>query len=331
MTNVIDSGSSNVIIADQTGVSPGKVVKDVTPTITSPNILGTVLGPATYNNITLNGASAGIGIFPLGSIIPVASNLSGSFSIPTSGTVSSGWQLCNGVAIPGGNTLSGNTPNLADNRFLMGSSSAGTASGTNLITPVGSIGGSQSIQHHHTFAHTHTTNSQLGTISLNHGHNATHTHSYGLGLLDNHNNGPGGPNAALGIPHGNATQNQAGVYDYNTNTFAAGFLDYGGTSFPINVAATYGKPNQLLQNGTQLIFVSSGNVEFINPTIHSALSDYNASHSHGTAVAPGSQSTTDTSDNTGSNTINGSNFSFTGTQFDSRPQYFSVQYIIRVS
>ena len=326
MTNIVDTGSSNIIMDDQTGVSPGKVVKDVTPTIASPNILGIVTGNATYNQTTLSGTSAGTGIAPVGSIISIASNLSGSFSIPVSGTVSSGWQLCNGVAIPGGNTLSGNTPNLADNRFLMGSSSAGTASGTNLITPVGSIGGSQSIQHHHTFAHTHTTNSQLGTISLNHGHNATHTHTYALGLLDSRNNGPGGPNAALGTPHINASQNQAGVYDYNTNTFAAGFLDYGGTSFPINVLVTSGTP-QYQPVGTQLVFVSSGNVQYVNPAIHSALSDYNASHSHTTT----SQNTTDTSDNTGSNAVNGSNFSFTGTQFDSRPQYFSVQYIIRVS
>jgi len=317
MTNIVDTGSSNIIMDDQTGVSPGKVVKDVTPTIASPNILGIVTGNATYNQTTLSGTSAGTGIAPVGSIISIASNLSGSFSIPVSGTVSSGWQLCNGVAIPGGNTLSGNTPNLADNRFLMGSSSAGTASGTNLITPVGSIGGSQSIQHHHTFAHTHTTDSQLGNISLNHGHTMdSHSHQLTIRILDHRNHGLGGPNGALGL----LGNNEAGIYDYRSGTFT------GATTESTGVIYTHGIYSST-QLGTELIMQSSGQTSLEAPTVYASLTNYNASHSHTTT----SQNTTDTSDNTGSNTINGSNFTFTGTQFDSRPQYFSVQYIIRVS
>ena len=72
---------------------------------------------------------------PVGSIMPIASNLTGSYSIPSSGTVDSlGWMYCDGSAIPSGNTLSGNTPNLTDDRFLMGSSSPGTTGGANSIT-----------------------------------------------------------------------------------------------------------------------------------------------------------------------------------------------------
>jgi len=326
MTNIIDNGSSNKTITDQTGVSPGKVVKDVTPTITSPNITGIVTGGATYNNITLSGTSAGTGIAPLGAVVPVASNLSGSFSIPVSGTVSSGWQLCNGVAIPGGNTLSGNTPNLTDNRFLMGSSSAGTASGTNLITPVGSIGGSQSIQHHHTFAHTHTTDSQLGTISLNHGHTMdSHDHEYMIALGDS-NFSATGSNSAMGV------RGQAGIYDYNTSTFA-GASGGSTTILPNEYYLQQTDSAHITRNTTVNRYQSTGRTSATgtnstsSPGLSSALTNYNASHSHTTT----SQNTTDTSDNTGSNAVNGSNFSFTGTQFDSRPQYFSVQYIIRVS
>ena len=319
MTNIVDTGSSNIIMDDQTGVSPGKVVKDVTPTITSPHITGIVTGGATYNNITLSGTSVGTGIAPLGAVVPVASNLTGSFSIPISGTVSSGWQLCNGVAIPGGNTLSGNTPNLTDNRFLMGSSSAGTASGTNLITPVGSIGGSQSIQHHHTFAHTHTTDSQLGTILLQHFHSMdTHDHEYKFALLTSTNplfyySAPAGPNASMG------GVNDAGVYDYSNNRWAGAVLN---GSYVTNFG-NFTSTSDNLRNRSY----SSGYSSTSSANTNNALTNYNASHSHTTT----SQNTTDTSDNTGSNAVNGSNFSFTGTQFDSRPQYFSVQYIIRVS
>lgn len=88
------------------------------------------------------------GIVPVGGIIAIASNLSGSFPIPTTGTSSRGWQLCDGAAVEGGGTLSGNVPTLNDSRFLMGSAIAGTPGGANSIQT--------NMQNHtHAFPHVH--------------------------------------------------------------------------------------------------------------------------------------------------------------------------------
>jgi hypothetical protein len=59
MTNIIDNGTNNTVIDGYTGVSPGKVVKDVNPTVVSPSIsnptiTGTVAGSATYTSPTIN-------------------------------------------------------------------------------------------------------------------------------------------------------------------------------------------------------------------------------------------------------------------------------------
>lgn len=91
------------------------------------------------------------GIVPVGGIIAIASNLSGSFAVPTTGTSSRGWQLCDGATVEAGGTLSGNVPQLTDSRFLMGSTVAGTIAGTNTAA----ITGSQTLNHTHGIAHTH--------------------------------------------------------------------------------------------------------------------------------------------------------------------------------
>lgn len=71
---------------------------------------------------------------PAGSIIPVIVNspISGStYSIPASGIVRDGWMVADGACIPAGHLLTGNTPNLTDGRYLMGSSSSGSTGGYN--------------------------------------------------------------------------------------------------------------------------------------------------------------------------------------------------------
>ena len=88
-----------------------------------------------YNGTNwVNSAPTGVGFVPLGAIIPIASHLTGANAIPPTGTVVNGWQYCDGAAIPGGNSVSGNTPNLTDSRFLMGYNSAGTPLGSNSHT-----------------------------------------------------------------------------------------------------------------------------------------------------------------------------------------------------
>lgn len=85
-------------------------------------------------------------VVPLGGIIGVSSDLTGAFDSAT-GVVTDGFILCDGAAIPGGNAVSGTTPNLTDSRFLMGSSTAGT-SGGNASNQI-------NLQHNHDISHNH--------------------------------------------------------------------------------------------------------------------------------------------------------------------------------
>ena len=101
---------------------------------------------------------------PLGTIIAVASNLSGAFDSPT-GVVTDGFIFCDGTAIPDGYPVTGNAPQLTDDRFLMGSSVAGSTGGNNSITPSGGISGTQSISHTHAIA--------------SHDHGMVHNHQVG--------------------------------------------------------------------------------------------------------------------------------------------------------
>lgn len=130
--------------------------------------------PVAVTTTTVN-AQNGYGIVPLGSVIPIASNLTGSKAIPASGVVTSdGWMLCDGTAIPSGNTLSGSVPNLTDNRFLMGSSASGTTGGANSKT----LSTSEMPTHSHT--------NSVGNQSADHQHSISHDHSNGTTSSDSH-------------------------------------------------------------------------------------------------------------------------------------------------
>jgi len=104
------------------------------------------------------GTVSGPGTLPLGAIIPIASNLTGATAIPVTGTVdSNGFQYCDGAAIAGAATMSGTIYDLTDERFLVGSTVAGSTGGSNAITPAGTMSGTQSMSHTHTGpSHTHT-------------------------------------------------------------------------------------------------------------------------------------------------------------------------------
>lgn len=92
------------------------------------------------------------GIVPVGGIVAIASNLSGAFPIPTTGTSSRGWQLCDGAAVEAGGTLSGNVPTLNNGRFLRGFTAAGGTGGAD----------SQGIDHTHGISHVHQMFNQSG-------------------------------------------------------------------------------------------------------------------------------------------------------------------------
>lgn len=100
---------------------------------------------------TWQAPSGGGGVdFPLGSVLPVMNSLTGSYSIPGSGVVdANGWMRADGAAIPGGNTVTGTTPDLSNDSFIKGvtasTGSGGTGGGTANLTTVNIPG------HTHTF------------------------------------------------------------------------------------------------------------------------------------------------------------------------------------
>ena len=128
--------------------------------------VNTILGGApSYVDLAAFGNKVyAAGLFPLGGVIPVMSHLTGSYSLPTSGSVdSNGYMRCNGAVIPSGLVLSGTTPDLTGGRFIYGTS--GSGSGANFLA--GATGGQSSVTlvtanvpgHTHGFtttAHTHT-------------------------------------------------------------------------------------------------------------------------------------------------------------------------------
>lgn len=85
------------------------------------------------------------GAVPVGSVIPLFSNIAGSYPAPAPGTVSpEGWMLCDGSLIPPGYTLSGNTPNLTNSTFILGSDGSGST-GADSNPPIGLAGGANTL------------------------------------------------------------------------------------------------------------------------------------------------------------------------------------------
>ena len=72
---------------------------------------------------------------PIGAVIAIMSDLTGSHSIPASGVVdATGWMYCDGSTVPAGKRLEGVLPDLTDGRFLRGSTVAGATSGSDTFT-----------------------------------------------------------------------------------------------------------------------------------------------------------------------------------------------------
>ena len=86
-------------------------------------------------DLSVTGSSSGQGLVPIGAILPVVSALTGSHTIPSTGTVDDdGWQYCDGAVIPSSQTLEGTTPNLTDGRFLRGYTSSSGCGGAATFT-----------------------------------------------------------------------------------------------------------------------------------------------------------------------------------------------------
>lgn len=142
------------------------------------------------------GGFSGRGVNPVGSIVPILLDspiTGGGYTIPSTGTVdSNGFQLCDGAAIPAGNTLTGNTPNLSDGRYLRGFTASGTTGGANTVT----LASNQIPQLSSSF-----------TSSSDGAHGATGVRGQAGGVGDPWSGGPQGWGGYAGVAAGGNTQN----------------------------------------------------------------------------------------------------------------------------
>jgi hypothetical protein len=131
-----DSSANSVIVS-------GTIDGGSSITLTTQNESVRVVSDGTsYRIIGSTQRTRATGIVPVGAVIAVMSNLTGSLTLPASGAVSAdGWIRCDGSAIPASQTLSGTTPNLTSGKFIYGTS--GTGVGANFAS--GSTGGANSV------------------------------------------------------------------------------------------------------------------------------------------------------------------------------------------
>ena len=109
-----------------------------------------------------------IALIPAGTIVPVATNITGSYPIPATGIVTDGWMYCDGAVIPGGQVLSGNVPDLTGDTFVQGSLVAGGTGGLNTKT----------FSEAEMYSHSHAANTFATSLSGTFGSN---THNHGIG------------------------------------------------------------------------------------------------------------------------------------------------------
>jgi hypothetical protein len=280
------SGSKTITISPTTGQAANY------------NLFLPAASPAANQSLVSDGSgnltwiNAYSGSVPVGGIQAIAANLSGAYSLPATGTVdANGWMLCDGSAIPGGNTLSGSTPNLTGSVFLMGSSTAGSTGGSNDIV----------------IAHTHGAGSYVTTANVSNGTlaatggTAVLTGTKTFASYDHVHESPvfvagSGPGYVLSLGQGATLQfGLGGVYNLNdVHQISTGTY---GTSYTSVLTATP--------------YSYSGDPATATVGISSTAAGLTGS------ISAGSSSVTGTS-------------SSAGTGSDSRPNYISTVYLIRV-
>ena len=173
-------------------------------TLTFPSALPTQVNAVKLTDTSGNESWSLGGLIPLGCAIASFPNLTGAYNCTaTTAADSFGYVQCDGQTIADATSpMNGQViPNINSRIFLMGSTTAGTASGgTNTRS----------------FAHTHDTDSRLTDYSGTHTHTiASHTHQF------SHNHQQ---NTSVPVP-GGSTQYQAAGSNYtynNTNTTTGG-------------------------------------------------------------------------------------------------------------
>lgn len=107
---------------------------------------------------TFSGNTSGRGIVPVGAVIAIAN--SAAWSLPGANAIKDGYALCNGQVFPSGSNpaFTGTMPDLTDDRFLQGSTSAGATGGSTSKTTTGiaatfdkNVMNSDQNAHSHTF------------------------------------------------------------------------------------------------------------------------------------------------------------------------------------
>lgn len=207
------------------------------------------IGLANVLNVAQRAASDLTGIVPVGCVVAFvgSSGGSGAYTLPATGVVdANGWMRSDGAAIPAGNTLTGTTYNLSDSRFLMGSTTSGTATNTSSIT----IGSANLPTHTHDIAHTHAASSVTGTTNIAH----THGSSAVSGTVSV---------AADAAGSGSITSGSTSAASQNFPSFFSGSLSAAGQ--------TLGTTNVSLDSGSAagqtLSTTASGNGGFANTSI----------------------------------------------------------------
>lgn len=291
------------------------------------------------------------GLLPLGSVIPFTSHLAGSFTPPASGQVKRGLMLCDGSVIPAGQRLSGTLPDLTDGRFLRGGVSSG------------GFGAATDLEHTHTFAHTHSTDSSLGSVDLSHSHTAS---SAGAKASWNSNPSTTGGSASFNRNVMNSDQN-AHRHAYGVQYFeyyytlggissgrvlslaqhnSSGFVGWvnGNVVGSQNRASNTNAANSSTSRSQTLIEVfantdnstvswssSTVNTSFTNPSVNASTLNGTSQdeHSHGVRV-DASLGSVDFSHTHTTASQNTSTTSASLASLEVTPKYFEVLYLMRV-
>lgn len=255
------------------------------------------------------------GLMPVGTVFPIMTNISGAYAPPASGVVQDGFMVCDGAPIPPGMTLSGSVPDLTDNRFLMGATTAGITGGATNITPTGTVStptytGSPVAYTDWAAPGSYT---PAGTISgsqnLNHSH-SQNAHIHGTGPVYARIHLGGSPAGTL-VGHSRVEP----------------VPEYPGIEVNIPPPTSH-VPGGPYSRGAEVV----GNTATASPasTAGSTGVDVNfanASFSGAPGAAPRSSWFTP-GNFTPAGTV--STPTFTGNQFDNRPLYISTRYLIRV-
>lgn len=177
--NYIDSSLSYSFL-DSAGAAASLTVGDLScQDVTCATV--TASGATTIQDLTITGTVSGRGFLPVGAVLPLMSQLSGATNVTaTTAADANGFVVCAGQTIADATSpLNGQViPNINNDVFLMGNSTAGTTGGANIII----LSEAQLPSHTHTIDHGHSNSFALGnnTVAANtHTHLMRHTHQWG--------------------------------------------------------------------------------------------------------------------------------------------------------